>query len=132
MKTLEQAAPVSAAVIDHELTEALQKYARIMREVGNESGVSWALETIRSIDLPAAEKVRYKTVKADIEAGLALQDYIATAKEQGRSANVVAAEAAHRNLHRNKYSAVYELIKALENHLTARIDAVAASIPKKK
>jgi hypothetical protein len=48
-----QEAPVSAVVADHQIKEALQKYARVQREVGNEDNVAWALYTIRALDVEA-------------------------------------------------------------------------------
>jgi hypothetical protein len=127
----EQATPVSALVADHQLTEALQKYARTARELGHEDDVAWALQAIRRIDLDAAQKARTKEIVAEIDIRNALATYIATVETQGRNAHVSAAERTLHNLDRNNYSAVYDAIQSLEYTLSGKIDAVAASVSSK-
>jgi ATP-dependent protease Clp ATPase subunit len=130
MKTFEQAAPVSAVVADHQLVEALHKYARVSREIGNEADVAWALDVIRGLDLQAAEKAAMKSLLAHVEIKSALKEYKVTAETQGRIQHVSVVNHALRNLDR-KYH-LHNTLNALEQKLNARIDAVGASIPRKK
>jgi len=127
-----KAAPVSAVVADHQLTEALQKYARVQREVGNEAGVSWALATIRSIDLNADQKARTKALTADIDIRNALNAYRATAEQQGRSQHVSVVDGTLHNLEHNSFSAVYDAIHSLEHTFgTHALTGVVADTKKK-
>src|SRR5258708_36926872 len=103
MKTLEQAAPVSPVVADHQLTEALQKYARVQRELGREDKVQWALEAIRSIDLNAAAKDKTKAETAEAEVLAGLMTYTATAMLQGRTAQAIALNDAVVKLQEDSY-----------------------------
>jgi hypothetical protein len=125
-------AAVSDVVADQRLVDALQKYASAQRELGREDNVLWALETIRGLDLYADKRARMKAQAADVEVRAALQTYRVTAEAQGRKEHVSVANQALQSLDRNSFPTIYAVINDLEQKLNGKIDAVAASIPKKK
>ncbi len=127
-----KAAPVSASIADHNLVEALQKFARVQRELGNEELVAWALRATRSLDLQAEKIALTKASAADAEIRAALAAYRATAEAQGRLLNLTAACLAVEKLDAITGADNRSLIKQLEQSLIARIDAVAADTKRKK
>lgn len=126
-----KATQVTAHAADHQLKEALQKYARNARDLGHEEDVQWAILAIRAIDREAQDKARQKEILAEIDVRNALGKYIAIAESQGREYHVKAGNGALSKLNRNNFHAVYREIEYVERKLNDRVDVVVADKKKK-
>jgi len=73
-----------------------------------------------------------KALTAEIEINNALWEYVKTAGTQGHKVHAYIAEQAIHNLRRNNFVTVYDAIQSLENKLSSKVDAVPASISRKK
>src|SRR6267142_6307493 len=121
-------APVSAILADHQIREALQKYARTARLLGREDKVEWALYIERNLNEEQSKKESALEESSDAEILEALKKYVNTTSIQRRAHNNILATASLQVFDWTGPDYVVKLERKLSESIaavSARVDAVA-------